>query len=213
MDMIDEAAESNDAVRTCDVAELASKLHQEMQERAIRLLLERQCSVLAASIRPYPDNPSSQWVRDFCRRHKLVINEVRTIDGVRSLACETTRVMNYFQSNGILFNRNPLLIFNMDETECLPGNRFKVVVPAGRVAWTKKEETEGSSHMTAVCCFSAGGTTVPSMFILKGIKRLPEYIRSRIDLMNVNTAWYAASESGWMTEHLFYAIIHRLIPF
>ena len=114
-------------------------------------------------------------------------------------------MINYFQRNGALCNRNPLLIFNMDETECRPGNHFKLIVPEGRVAWTKKEDDEGSSHMTAVCCFSAGGTAVPPMFILEGVKKLPKYIGSRAELVNCHNAWYAASESRWMTEQLFYS--------
>ena len=80
-DLIEESAGSNNAVRTCDVAELASRLHKEMQERAVHSLLQRECSVLAASIHPYQEMPSSQWVRDFCRRHKLNIDDMRSIDG------------------------------------------------------------------------------------------------------------------------------------
>lgn len=64
-----------------------------------------------------------------------------------------------------LFNRDPALIFGVDETNMKHAQRFNVIYPQTAEGFTILGE-ESPSDISAMCCHSTGGAAVPSLVLL-----------------------------------------------
>ena len=145
--------------------------------------------------------PSIDWLHNFVERHELRVVDGQEMERVRALACDKSRIREYFLKWIPSFNRDPRLIFGADETDVKPTFRMKVVTnkkQQGHVA------EESINHLTAMCCHSAAGAALPPFFILQDLKNLPRELNEP-HLSGPDQAWYCSTKKGWMTEGSLYS--------
>ena len=199
-DILSQKASEHNCISSSDVLFMAKLTKAEMFADARRALFARRCSKLAQNLAIEPDEPCPKWLNAFVERHSLRIVEGQGMEVTRSMACEKSRVIEYFLRWLPLFNRDPRLIFGMDETDVRPNFRQSVVTTMTQQGHVNKEDMK---HLTAVCAHGAAGASVPPMFILENLKTLPNELR-KPDLCGPDIAWYVSTKKGWMTEGSFY---------
>ena len=199
--LLEKSAAEHNCVRTCDVIEIAQQIKLESVIKARNSLIARNCHALAEHLTYDPDPPARSWINSFCMRHKLRLVEPRAMERTRSLACEKSRIADYFLRWMHLFNRDPRLIFGADETDMAPSDDFKVVTDGQHPGYT--EDPHNSQHMSAMCCYNAAGAKLPPFILLSACAHLsPELNEPTIDHSDI--AWFASSPKGWMNETTFY---------
>lgn len=198
--LCDQQSKAHNCLTTADVADLARLARSEMYSTARSALLARHCPRLAAKLVDDGEEPSGKWISRFVERYELHLVNAQTMEAARRMACDRSRIREYFLRWLPLFNRDPRLIFGADETDIKPNMRTKVVAAEGQ-----QGHVEGTAfqHMTAMCCHSAGGTAVPPLIVLPGLKKMPKELAGPA-LAGPNQAWYCSTVNGWMTEGTFY---------
>ena len=200
--LIEEACRDQESPSTFEVMNLALAMRQEMIIEARNSLLKRRCLALASQLEQTSLAPTLSWLHGFNERHNLTTTSGRFVERERTLSCNKSVVLEYWLRFLPLFNRDPRLIFGADETDMRPSNHFKVVAPSGTPGLTHDEEAP--KHITAMCCHSAGGASVPPFILLSQLSKLPPDL-SGLDINSPDVAWFGSSERGYMTERTFYA--------
>ena len=199
--IINDKAEDHACCTIAEVQELARLLRAEQFSNARASLMKRNCPRLAAKMTESDEGPSLGWIHNMVSRNDLRIVAGQDMDRVRSLACEQSRVIEYFLGWMATFNRDPRLIFGADETDVRPSFRPRVITNNNQQGHT--ENVSQLKHLSAMCAHSAGGIAVPPMFILEDLQNLPSELRDS-SVNGPQTAWYVSTSSGWMTEGAFY---------
>ena len=115
-------------------------------------------------------------------------------------SCDQISIQNFFDVNWILLNRNPKLIFNMDETLVDSNRKLKEITPEKTIPLTI--ENSKYSHITGVVTVCADGFYLDPFIILPN-KKTAKNIESFVD----NT-FVVSTASGWMNKDYF--IIYAL---
>ena len=199
--LLEKSAEENKCLRTCDVITIAHSIRLEMQESARTSLHARRCFNLESQIPIDAPPPSRSWLNSFCNRHNLRLVDSQTMEKPRCLACEKSRIVEYFLKYLPLFNRDPRLIFGADETDMAPSDNFKVVTDSIHGGHT--EEDDSITHISAMCCHSASGISVPPMILLSGLAALPKELHE-LSISQNNVAWFCSTPKGYMNESAFF---------
>ena len=172
VNILEVAAEEHHSLVTSQVLELATVLKRETQVQAYHALLRRGSATLARDVLSEPVGPPSRnWIAYLVWRLNLHLAAARTMDLKRCLACERSRIRDYFLPWMMSFNRNPRLIFGADKTDMRPGRSFKALVPQGMQGFVENDQP--NSHLTAMCAHNAAGIVVPPMILLSDRARLP----------------------------------------
>ena len=200
--MIEEASERHQCLSAAEVGSLALMLKQEAVLEAQASLRQRRCPQLAATLDTEILPPSSSWLCRFAERHQLHSVMAREMESARHFGCDKSVILQYFLKFLPLFNRDPRLIFGADETDMKPAQRFNVICPQTAEGFTISDE-ESPSHISAMCCHSAGGAAVPPLVLLSKLQQLPNELRIP-ELCSPNICWFASTERGYMTEGAFY---------
>ena len=198
--LIDAACDEINCLTATVALSLAYDLAKNRASRARRLLLALRCPKLAAQVRE-PSPPSRAWINAVCERLEVRLCRAQELELARRLYCDVDAIVSWFTQFSCLFDRSPLLIFNMDETfvtakrrlHCIVPNNLQPLVTAMPVA----------PHMTGAVTINAVGQPVRPFIIVPKKKTL----RS-LEKFN-DSAYFASSTSGWMTRTLFryYAMI------
>lgn len=118
------------------------------------------------------------------------------LETLRRIGCDEVAIRDFFTKHKNLLDRDPKLIFNMDETMVSAKKKLKVLCPQDLSALT--ESTPKCPHITACVTIGADGDVLKPMFILpnnkKNIKELGQFS---------GRAYFASSESGWINKYLF----------
>ena len=200
--LIEEACRDQESPSTFEVMNLVLAMRQEMIIEARTSLLKRHCVGLASKLEQTTLAPTLSWLHGFNKRHNLTTTAARFVERERTLSCNKSVVLEYWLRFLPLFNRDPRLIFGADETDMTPSNHFKVVAPTGTPGLT--HDKEAPKHITAMCCHSAGGASVPPFILLSQLCKLPPDL-SGLDINSPDVAWFGSSDRGYMTERAFYA--------
>ena len=129
------------------------------------------------------------------QRHGLSIVPSSELETMRRIACDRKAIEDFFAKHSALLNRDPRLIFNMDETMVSSKKKFKVVVTKKRTPLT--ESPQICPHITACITIGAAGHVMKPLYIIPKKKTL-----KGLEIFN-GYAYFASSTSGWMNKNIF----------
>ena len=131
-EIIDDAVENASCISTTIARQLAHQLACERVKKARFILREAGSEELAADI-DEPEQPCKTWLKAFCASKDIKIVAPRELDHLRRTHCDSAAIESFLNEFAALFDCNPRLIFNMDETSIYSRKRFKVLCRAGRI--------------------------------------------------------------------------------
>jgi hypothetical protein len=144
-----------------------------------------------------------EWAYAFIKRHGLALRTPEPTSIGRAMGFNRVQVGRFYEllREELTTNRFTAgTIFNVDETglSTVPNHLPKVVSMRGKRAVNKVVSGERGLTVTAVCCFSAGGTYVPPALIFPRKRLRPE-------LMDGAPAGSLGlvSDSGFINQDLF----------
>ena len=194
VDIVHERENDINCLSTCQAEKIALELLHERAEKAFELLNMCNCPKLAGKVKVVL-HMDSKWLDDLTKRHNLNIVPKSDLETMRRIACDKVSIEDFFSKHSHLFERDPRLIFNMDETSVSSNKKFKVIVSKGRIPLSETDPI--FPHMSACVTVSAAGHVMKPMLILKNKKSL----RGLEDVKDL--AYFATSPTGWMNKKLF----------
>jgi hypothetical protein len=118
------------------------------------------------------------------------------LDILRRKYCSQKAIQNFFIKFEIFMRRDRHLLINVDETSVRSEKRFRVLTTNGRAPITPT--LPKSSNITAEGGISGSGYRFSPVFILSGLKNLPQ------DLEEFKVhCLFLSNTSGWMTRRTF----------
>ena len=191
--IVEERESDINCISTCEARKIAIHLQELRIEKARKLLFMCGCYNLANELHTIEPDPT--WLLKMARRHGLSIVPRAELEKMRRIACDKTAIQEFFSKHSHLLQRDPRLIFNMDETMVSSNKKFKVLATKNHVPLSTSPQTH--PHITACITIGAAGYVMKPMFIIpnkKTLKGLEQFIGS---------AYFASSKSGWMNKTLF----------
>ena len=193
-ELVCEACDDVNCVTTCRALHLAFDLRRERLRRAAKLLLSAGCDRLADGLGD-PIPPSRPWLNTVCSNLEIHLCRAQELEAARRIYCDFDAVTQWFVHFSDLFQRDPLLLFNMDETQLTTKKHLRVLCPEGQRPLVTAPPV--SPHITAAVTVNAAGYRVRPLIILpnkKTTKTLEGF---------THRAYFSSSSSGWMTKNLF----------
>ena len=99
----------------------------------------------------------------------ITIVPIDEIETLRRIGCDEVVIRDFFEKHRDLLDRDPRLIFNMDETMVTANRRFKVLYPKDRSPLT--ESSPKYPHITACITIGATGDVLKPFFILQNTRK------------------------------------------
>jgi hypothetical protein len=187
-------ANEADCITVHDALELALSLKRERVNKAQNLLNGMNCEQLSLNLRKI-ESPNRDWLRNTLKKHGIKVCTPQQLEIYRRKFCTVGSISSFYMFYQLLFQRDPRLIFNMDETQLNSSRKFKVLVPKRELPLITCDEK--IPHITAAITIGAGGAIFKPLIIFKQMKcknSVAEF-ESSCNL--------ASSRNGWMTKSLF----------
>ena len=199
-----EIANSDDGnVYIIDFLEKARELRERRLARAIQFLLLCKCPHIAESVAYLDDiELSRSWINETVDKLNIHLQKPIYIDVDRRDACSRTRLVNFYLKYREYIVRTPkCLLFGADKTMMNTTYRGKILLPDDEEPHSILMNEFKIPHITALCVHNAVGVHPPPFIVLPGLQHLPEELR---EFVEDGRAWFASSQSGWMTRDLFF---------
>ena len=120
---------------TCEAKKIALHLHTQKVLIAQRLLISCGCDNLVNKL--HVEKPDKSWLQKMTSSHGLSIVPSSELETKRRIDCDKTAIEEFFNKHSCLLNRDPGLIFNMNETMVSSKKKFKfkfvIILPYSRV--------------------------------------------------------------------------------
>ncbi|KAJ3428330.1 hypothetical protein M0812_25963 [Anaeramoeba flamelloides] len=154
---------------------------------------------------------STNWVKAFSERNKLIITESQNIQKEKPLPTNEDLV-DYFVNLKRLKEKNNYqrgMIFNADETACFNNtDSVKIrVVTTEKIKNPIRKIPKSRFHITAVCTIADDGTYLPTLILDK--RKTVE--RNFVDNFSTVPLSFVFSESGYMNQNLFHLFITSIL--
>ena len=136
--------------------------------------------------------PSKTWLYNVIKNSDYKISSPQQIEFDRRHSCNVPVIYFYMELHGHLFNRDPRLILNMDQTMLTAKCRQKVL--ARKVP-----------HLTGCVTFTASGVFFDPLIILPNkntLRKLEQYS---------GLCYFAGTMAGWETKNTFNYYCYILI--
>lgn len=194
INFITEAADFSNCVPAVIASNLAFNLKKQRIKKAALLLTQIGCPKLTAHLDDVK-HPCGTWIYHFVSQLKLRCVNRQPLEFVRRFSCDQISIQNFFDENWILLNRDPKLIFNMDETMVDSNRKLKVITPEKTIPLTI--DNSKYPHITGVVTVCADGFYLDPFIILLN-KKTTKNIESFIE----NT-FVVSTASGLMNKDCF----------
>jgi hypothetical protein len=184
-----------ECLTTRNAVALATATKRECLRRAVEIM--RICGLTLYHHLEGESQSCRSWVNETAEICSLRIAPPQYLEAARRWLCNSEAISQFYVVFGTLFQRNPRLIFNADETMVSGMKRFRVLAKMGKLPLVTAEAK--LLHLTAMCTISASGTVLKPLIVLpslKGLKRLAEFL---------SDAYFATNLTGWMNRDLFIA--------
>ena len=112
---IDDECDNLNCIPTGVACAIAHQLATERVRFANELLILIKYIKIASKLSE-PDPPSKTWLKSVCSQFGIRIVKPQELELIRRLACDVMSVYSFFENNFDILDRDPRLIFNMDET-------------------------------------------------------------------------------------------------
>ena len=99
---------------TCEARKIVLHLQTQRVLKAQVLLMKCGCNTLVNKV--HVKDPDPTWLQKMARKHGLLIVPSSELETMRRIACDQTAIEEFFMKHSHLLQRDPKLIFNMDET-------------------------------------------------------------------------------------------------
>jgi hypothetical protein len=178
-----------------DAITIAASLNRERLHRAAAIL--KMCNLCLHPHLITEAQPTRSTIAEIVKICDLRIVNSQQLESARRWSCSFNAIADFFTRFSLLFQRDPHLIFNADETMLSGLKRFRVLAEKQRLPLVTAETK--LPHLTAMCTISATGTTFKPFVILphlKGLKKLSEFLPD---------VHFATTQSGWMNRNIFTA--------
>ena len=76
--------------------------------------------------------PDETWLKKFCASIGISVKRSQELEAVRRSHCDVAAITSFFDKNSKMLDRDPHLIFNMDETMISSKRKFKVLIKNGK---------------------------------------------------------------------------------
>jgi hypothetical protein len=202
--LITRAATQLNCISTNQGLRIAFMLKEDRRATAVALLDAIGADGLAGHARAKRISlPDPSWLKGFAETLNINVKAPQKLDEARRRCCNQGVIRTFFDKFAGLMDRDPALILNCDETHISSRKKIKVLVPNGLLPLKQLEEK--LPHFSAMCTISGSGARLRPMIILPHSVNLPE------DLERYQSdAYFAATESGWMTQPCFLIYVHFL---
>lgn len=194
IDYVTEAADFSNCIPAIIAANLAFNLKKQRIKKAALLLTQIGCPKLIEHLDDLK-TPCQSWIYHFVLQLNLRCVNPQPLEFVRRFSCDQISIQNFFTDNWLLLNRNPKLIFNMDETMVDTNRKLKVIAPKGVIPITI--ENQKFPHITGVVTICADGFNLDPFIILPN-KKTRRNIENFID-----STFVVSTASGWMNKDCF----------
>ncbi len=191
---VTEAADFSNCVPAVIASNLAFNIKRQRIKKAGHLLSEIGCPKLTSHLDDLKE-PCSTWIYHFVFSINLRCVNPQPLEYIRRFSCDQVSIQNFFNDNWILLNRNPKLIFNMDETMINSNRKLKVITPQKTLPLII--ENQKYPHITGVVTICADGFCLDP-FIILADKKTKRNIENIID-----KAFVVSTPSGWMNKDCF----------
>ena len=154
-----------------------------------------------------------KWWHGFKSRYGFSMRLPENISVNRAHAANRETVNQFFDTlNAALIKHNlldkPHLIWNLDEAGFnLVPKPSKIVSPKGAKKVFQQATGERGETTTALLTVSASGQAGPCLLIFKGVRDVPEDVKSKAP----PNAMVTVSKNGWTNSEIFYNFFSHLI--
>ena len=192
--LVNDAADDANCLSTCNARTIVAQLNKNRLKKAKYMLNCAGCTKLAAKVKRIKD-PADSWLKKFCGQHGIKVANSQELEFARRNHCDVQSISRFFDRHSELLNRDPRLIFNMDETMVTSRKKFKVLTRSGKLPLNVSQSK--FPHITACICYSASGHMTVPLLILPNRAKL-------MDLQEFSNYFHFASTySGWMNHDIF----------
>lgn len=151
--------------------------------------------------KPYSEEPSYSWVRDFMNRTDVVKRTGNSMELPRLQMGTTGNISSWFQDTYMkidLTQYNSKLICNCDES--MLETKAKTICVVRRFQrYAIIPEMPNGEHITILTMVTTNGDTCPPLMIFP-LKTLPTQLS---DLVTNDRLWVGGQESGWIDQVTF----------
>jgi hypothetical protein len=180
-------------ITTAEAKLLCKQLSDARTKSAVELLYLIGCPREAEQVAERDVTCTVHQLSHLCERIGISVCKPVAIEEARRSGCSKEEIRQFFATHGHLFERDPALILNADETQVASGKKLKVLGVQGVRAIVAS--VGKLPHYTAMCCISASGHAFKPTFIL------PNLIYPPADLLELSEdAYFLSSDTGWMTQ-------------
>ena len=190
---VEEKANDINCISTYVAKLLIHNLQKSRIDKAKHILDICKCYQLANKLKIVAPDPT--WLKKAAIRIGIKIMPREELERARRYGCDESIINSFFDLHSNLMNRNPLLIFNMDETMVSSKKKFKVLCGKQQHGLVMSDKV--FPHMTACITIGACGHVMKPLFILPNKKKIDGLEEFEMD------AYFASSISGWMNKRLF----------
>ena len=192
---IEDAVFDVNCIATCTARRLVIQLNKNRLKRAKYLLIKAGCAQLSKTVKRNLC-PDDTWLKKFCTANGIAITKSQDLEEARRSNCDSRIIKNFFSLYSSLLDRDPRLIFNMDETMMSSRRKYKVLVKAGKLPLVTSQTK--FPHITSCICFNAAGYKIKPLIILPN--------KATIKKLERHEEHYhiASTISGWMNRDVFF---------
>ena len=194
-EIVKEAADEINCITTHEAFTQAMLLKRSRHKIAIDLLIQSNSEKLIPRL-DKQEEPSNHWLVNHCNRVGIIICRPQTLELARRLHCDTDVISKFFDDFGWLMEKDPRLLFNMDETNLNSNKFFKVLRTIDHLPLTIG--LNKLPHLTGMITISAAGHVMKPVVILPKLKK----IKSLLDFED--HCYFVTSSTGWVTKDLFF---------
>lgn len=193
-----QAANDLNCITTPCAVSIAAALKKERLRKAKFLLRKLHMDGLISHLGDECQPPSKTWLKEYAKKLELMVVNSQTLDSIRRTSCDVNGIYSFFEQHGLLLDRHPSLILNMDETMLSGRRKYKVVALEHNLPLTPS--VSAFPHLTGVVTVSAAGFCFDPLIIIPNKKT-----RRGIETWEYPVV---SSVSGWMNKRTFmlYAI-------
>jgi hypothetical protein len=196
-------AEDVNCVTKSDAIAIAFDLRETRILRAIQILAALKCQGLLerlAKIYPHQE-ADGKSIELLCEMTDIRICRPQTLELARRFFCDREKIANFLIRYEPLFQRDPRLMWNADETQLNSMKKFRVLCQKGMLPLlTAMQELP---HITGLVSISGGGVVLKPVVILKSLQHLKSLVQFEPH------CFFCTSTNGWITKTLwtYYALV------
>ncbi len=189
---------SLNCLKTHEAKEIILEVLENIKQTALERLKEWKCiNLINGVIQMFTESTlTNDILSNLCYQCNIFILSGETLELVRRKCCNLPAIEHFYSIiTDLVANYSPAYKFNADETGLSSKRIFKILTEDRHLRIT----AQGNQlpHISCMLCFSEAGAKLPPFFIF------PKHNADFRELSEIPDIFYASSQTGWMTSHLW----------